>query len=1186
MIKCISRSLMICLMVTAFTPGIPVVQADMAVTGTKELSKAIHQEPGTNSTVKLTFDMVDSENLIVNGDFEQGSALWTSYSGTQFSILNDSINGGTKALKVTAPNGGAKHDYFTNGVTPNALYTFEAWGKTEGGTSPAWISVEFNSGGTKDLTYTETAYTKKSMSFRAPSNVVSMRPFFWKNATPAAIYGDALKLTKKVVTATGNDYYYSDDHNRLSEEKAPAEGQNKPAGYNHLLVAGDEIARNNGEYVNVVEVDKANKVVAFQSVKVAASSSETTFADIQSLSLTNGLATISLDAEPTTDPAAADFAAGYVTDIDPTAHSLTMTDFQYDRSGKRVLFHFAPIGQLPVQQTITFNVLYRGSTATGSFLVAASGAPEVTANVESISASNGKVYVLLDKQPTAAPKIQDFKVEYTSNLTAQPMNLNIVGYEYAPELRRETLLTNPIAKTDQQQSVTVSVTYKGSPTVAEPFIIKSSALGTSYYIDSEFGNDTNDGESPASAWKTLGKINGVTFLPGDQILFKAGGIWNGQLHPQGSGAEGRVIAIGMYGEGKKPLIQGGGIESAVYLYNQQYWDIGDLEITNYSPVPATAARRGVLVSAEDFEAGATNDLSVVSTLHHIHLHDLFVHDVNGQDNKDANGSAGIQVSVKISGMDGNAIPATGSVHRRTTFDDVVIENNIIENVSRTGIITWTDWKSRTMLGDNIGYGNSASTPWTPITGVLIRGNKLTNIGGDGIAPHMTDEALVEHNTLHGYNKTSSGYNAGMWTWDGDRTLYQYNEVSGGFSTRDGMSFDFDHGSKGVIYQYNYSHDNDGGTLLLCSDGRAGGVYDGIFRYNISQNDKYQTFTVCGAGNVYNVKIYNNVFYVGEGLNTNLLVSQGGATQAALSNNIFYNKGTGRYTKKASWTYDHNLFFGNNAPAAGVIPDAAMLVADPLFVNPGSGSAINSLDGYKLQPDSPAIGSGALMDNNGGKDFWGNPISAVTQNRGAYGAVPSVSGTTLSGADSALAGSEFTVRFGLKNVTQSVYGQDIKLKYDANVMAFVTAKSTENGISIVQSKDQAGDLRVIIASQGVGNAVTGTSEFAEIVFKAKNVQQSAAGLITVVEATLADDKGVEWNVDTSSITIQVTPVPVGIPGDVNGDNKVSIGDLGFAAAHYGETSISPNWQQVKAADINNDGRIDISDLAAIANKIIN
>ncbi|NOV01170.1 alpha-N-acetylglucosaminidase TIM-barrel domain-containing protein, partial [Paenibacillus planticolens] len=99
--------------------------------------------------------------------------------------------------------------------------------------------------------------------------------------------------------------------------------------------------------------------------------------------------------------------------------------------------------------------------------------------------------------------------------------------------------------------------------------------------------------------------------------------------------------------------------------------------------------------------------------------------------------------------------------------------------------------------------------------------------------------------------------------------------------------------------------------------------------------------------------------------------------------------------------------------------------------------------------------------------------------------PIAPGTTLSGTNSVPAGNEFTIRFGLKNVTQSVYAQDIKLNYDANVMEFVSAKSAKDGISIVDSKDQAGALRLIIASQGAGHAFTGTAEFIDIVFKAKN-----------------------------------------------------------------------------------------------------
>lgn len=59
----------------------------------------------------------------------------------------------------------------------------------------------------------------------------------------------------------------------------------------------------------------------------------------------------------------------------------------------------------------------------------------------------------------------------------------------------------------------------------------------------------------------------------------------------------------------------------------------------------------------------------------------------------------------------------------------------------------------------------------------------------------------------------------------------------------------------------------------------------------------------------------------------------------------------------------------------------------------------------------------------------------------------------------------------------------------------------------------------------------------------------------------------------------------VSGDLNGDNVVRIGDLAIVASHYGLTSLDPNWIQIKAADINNDGKIDIQDLAAIARLIL-
>ncbi|MFD0620079.1 dockerin type I domain-containing protein [Paenibacillus sp. GCM10027629] len=56
-------------------------------------------------------------------------------------------------------------------------------------------------------------------------------------------------------------------------------------------------------------------------------------------------------------------------------------------------------------------------------------------------------------------------------------------------------------------------------------------------------------------------------------------------------------------------------------------------------------------------------------------------------------------------------------------------------------------------------------------------------------------------------------------------------------------------------------------------------------------------------------------------------------------------------------------------------------------------------------------------------------------------------------------------------------------------------------------------------------------------------------------------------------------------DINGDGKISIGDLAIVAQYYGRTSADPNWNQVKHADINGDGKIDITDLSMVARRIL-
>ena len=162
-----------------------------------------------------------------------------------------------------------------------------------------------------------------------------------------------------------------------------------------------------------------------------------------------------------------------------------------------------------------------------------------------------------------------------------------------------------------------------------PICVMAAGEGTTYYVDANSGSDDNTGTQEDAPWKTLDKVNATTFAPGDRILLKAGSVWQGQLWPRGSGDAEKRINIDRYGEGGNPIINGAGtVDDTVYLYNQEYWSINNLEITNLHPDNNDESkpreqrdqvkRLGVHVVAED-----------IGEVDYIHISGLNVHHVYG-----------------------------------------------------------------------------------------------------------------------------------------------------------------------------------------------------------------------------------------------------------------------------------------------------------------------------------------------------------------------------------------------------------------------------------------------------------------------------------------------------------------------------------------------------------------------------
>jgi hypothetical protein len=77
-----------------------------------------------------------------------------------------------------------------------------------------------------------------------------------------------------------------------------------------------------------------------------------------------------------------------------------------------------------------------------------------------------------------------------------------------------------------------------------------------YYVDCNRPNDSGAGTSPATAWKTVAKVNGTSLQPGDSVLFVRGCSWNETLTPSTSGASGNAIKFDAYGSGAPPTLTG------------------------------------------------------------------------------------------------------------------------------------------------------------------------------------------------------------------------------------------------------------------------------------------------------------------------------------------------------------------------------------------------------------------------------------------------------------------------------------------------------------------------------------------------------------------------------------------------------------------------------------------------------
>jgi hypothetical protein len=102
-----------------------------------------------------------------------------------------------------------------------------------------------------------------------------------------------------------------------------------------------------------------------------------------------------------------------------------------------------------------------------------------------------------------------------------------------------------------------------------------------------------------------------------------------------------------------------------------------------------------------------------------------------------------------------------------------------------------------------------------------------------------------------------------------------------------------------VLEYNLSHDNEGGFLLICTPGKRDAVDNlgnlgTVARYNISRNDLARTFHISAAENT---SIRRNAVYIGPESEVQAVLLtdwSGWAKVLEIRENLFFSEGLARY----------------------------------------------------------------------------------------------------------------------------------------------------------------------------------------------------------------------------------------------------------------------------------------------------
>jgi peptidoglycan hydrolase-like protein with peptidoglycan-binding domain len=517
-------------------------------------------------------------------------------------------------------------------------------------------------------------------------------------------------------------------------------------------------------------------------------------------------------------------------------------------------------------------------------------------------------------------------------------------------------------------------------------VVATASTGNTYYI-SNSGNDSNNGTTLSTPWKTIAKVNSATFKAGDSILFERGGTWRETLTMFSSGNANNYIKFEAYGTGEKPKIYGSSIATGWTNQGGNIWKSNNT-FTN----PNESYTGGVFFENFDKTVSWGNPKTSTGSLttqrdwvwssNYIYIYSTSNPGTNYFSIEVAQRINVISLNYKgylsIDGLDIRYSTLAGikDLYGYEDVDGLIIQNCHIGYIGAKG--------------STVGYGIESYHSFANINHNEIhetgrRGMSIYTLGATGGQMH---DVIIEYNTV--YNTYHTGIDVAAIDSATVNNVYVRNNFIYEDLTQDGVGY----GNVDHISVIGKANANNFVNVY---------VYDNIIKNSV------------GSGlllnRAENVHVYNNVFYgrnqISDIFSSQIYVEE--SSDCEIKNNIFYNNANaqvsptnGRYQAflyfyNVDWStinfdVDYNLYY-NTDPSnvyawtlsgnggghlvgswstyrskTGWDTHSPTPQQDPLFT---------SSDDYHLKSNSPANGkgvtiSGVIKDYDG--KTYSNPPS--------------------------------------------------------------------------------------------------------------------------------------------------------------------------------------------------------------------